>query len=236
MKIIVNIFYILLWALAIYFFILISKNILENKIDLSSISALAILISALLASLSVLKSINFSNQTNIENNLKRKHTDLIFLDFVLLDIYRQITFVKNEFLHLSKRHSKLLDSKHENCPIVYEADSYLVNLIISRKNQLLNRLKQLEDREILFSLDEGQRIMVFNISNDISTIEIFLDHIIHSKNLSVFNSFIEENQKLFDHLLNLIAVLKKDLETDYSDLRILSIEELKNEKYNNTNL
>lgn len=230
MKDILNIFYFLLWILAIAFFIYISKSILDNKIDLSSISALAILLSAFLASLSVLKSINFSNQTTIETNLNKKNTNLVFFDFVLLDIYRQITFIKNEFLHLSQRHSKLLEKKHENCSIVDEANSYLINLIVSRKNQLLNRLKQLEDREILFSLDEGQRIIVFKISNDISTINELLDHIIHSKNVKVFNSFIEENQALFDHLLNLIEVIKKDFEVNYSDLRILSIKEFKNEK------
>ena len=108
MKILLNFLYFLLWVLAIGFFLAIGYNIINHEIELTSISALAILISAFLASLSVLKSINFSDETNKTSNLNKKNTNIVFLDFILLDIYRQIIFIQNEFLHLAKRHKKLL--------------------------------------------------------------------------------------------------------------------------------
>lgn len=229
MKILLNFLYFLLWLLAIGFFMVIGYNIINHEIELTSISALAILISAFLASLSVLKSINFSDETNKISNLNKKNTNIVFLDFILLDIYRQIIFIQNEFLHLAKRHEKLIQNRQPNCQVVDDADEYILNLVLSRKTQLINRVKQLEDKDILYSLDEGQRIVILKISNDIYTITDFFDHIIYSKNTKVFNSFLTDNQEIFSRVLKLIEVLKNDFEKEYPNIQILSTEEFLNE-------
>ena len=217
---VINILYTLLWIVGISLFVYFIFS--DKRMDY--ISAIAILLSAFLASLSVLKSINHSNKINNQNLLHNKHTNIIHLDFLLLDLYRQIKLVKNEFEHISERHIQL-HAKTNVCKISKnDADEYLLNMLTDRKEQLLKRLSQIEDKEILYALDEGQRIILLKISNYILLLEEYFNHIENSNNVNVFNSFVQDNSELFTKILKLIEILKQDIEKEYSDLTILLLE------------
>lgn len=232
----------IVWLLAIGAFIsLIVFMYLEQNIS-KYISALAILLSAFLAALSVLKSIQNSKQSENNTALSKKKINLIYIDFVLLDIYRQIDFIKNEISHLNTRYESLTKKtaphkiQETQCKyvekevnnIVNIASEYFIDTLNDRNIQLVKRRVTLEDKEILYSLDEGQRICLFEICGHLLTSEQLFSHVKNSKDGKILSKYVNSLDTLFEQLIYWITILKDDIQKEFPDFRVQSIEEYNN--------
>lgn len=249
-------FYYIAWLFGmISFLILIYLSLIQNDIS-KYISALAILLSAFLAALSVVRSIRHSKITESKNILARQKTNLTFLDFILLDIYRQICFINSESKHILVRHKKLhkttndttavfknnidntssirariLELEKEKADILNNANSYVVHTLKDRNQLLAKRRIQIEDKEILYSLDGGQRICLFEISGLMLSLEHAFSHINNSNHgIIVLDGYINSTEKLFENMQYWIKLLKDDIQKQFPDLRILSIDEFNERK------
>lgn len=245
------IFYYIVWCLGIITFLSISYIMLNERDIAKYISPLGILLSAFLAALSVIKSIDNTKKMNKESKISQKNINILHLDFILLDIYRQIKFMKLEIPHLLEKHESSINQykkdkkinieaiqdvennfvlKHirrlesEKKDLINKLNEYIVKTLIDRVSQLSHRKIQLEDKEVLNALDEGQRIILFEISGNLVNLEQLLSHLknYQSSKLFVFN---EQICSLFDSIIKWIEFLKNDLNKNNPNSRILSINE-----------
>lgn len=241
-----------IWCLGIITFLSISYLMFYEKDIAKYISPLGILLSAFLAALSVIKSIDNTKKMNQESKISQKNISILHLDFILLDIYRQIKFMKLEIPHLLGKHEESMNQykkdkeknveiiksienalalKHirrlenEKKELINKLNEYIVKTLIDRVSQLSHRKIQLEDKEVLHALDEGQRIILFEICGNLVYLEQLLSHLKNYQSNKTLLTFHEKIYLLFDSIVKWIEFLKNDLNKNNPDLRILSIAE-----------
>lgn len=244
--------YYIIWCLGIITFFGISYLMFYERNIAKYISPLGILLSAFLAALSVIKSIDNTKKMNQESKISQKNINILHIDFILLDIYRQIKFMKLEISHMLERHEESINQykkdKEKNIEITQSIENtlilkhirrlesekqalhnklneYIVKTLIDRVSQLSHRKIQLEDREVLHALDEGQRIVLFEICGNLVYLEQLLSHLKNYQSNKTLLTFHEKIYLLFGSIVKWIEFLKNDLNKNNPDLRILSIKE-----------
>lgn len=217
-------FYPIVWILAIgAFTILIVFMCIERDIA-KYISALAILLSAFLASLSVLKSIQNSKLSEANSALSKKKTNLIYIDFILLDIYRQIEYLQFELKPMYEQY-KNMKEQTQNRVIIKHHSEYLSDIINDRSKQLEERRIQIEDKEILYSLSKEQRINVIHLLMNLVRFEQQLDHIKNSKNPESLYKLLLHIDDFFNPVLELIKLIKEYIHNENEGLDVLSVDD-----------
>lgn len=226
-------FYPIVWLLAIgAFTALIVFMYLDHDIS-KYISALAILLSAFLAALSVLKSIQSSKLSEANSALSKKKTNLIYIDFILLDIYRQIEYLQFELKPMYDQYENVKEQTQNKLTIKHYSE-YLSDIIGDRSKQLEERRIQIEDKEILYSLSKEQRINVIHLCMNLVRFEQQLDHIKNSKNPESLYRLLLHIDDFFNTILEMIKRIKKYIHSENKDLEILSVDDYLQAKNKNT--
>lgn len=228
-------FYPIVWLLAIGAFITLIVFMYIERDIAKYISALAILLSAFLAALSVLKSIQNSKLSEANSALSKKKTNLIYIDFILLDIYRQIEYLQFELKPMYDKY-KNLKEETQNKFIIKHYSEYLSDIIRDRSKQLEVRRTEIEDKEILYSLSKEQRINVIHLCMNLVRFEQQLDHIRNSKNPESLYRLLLHIDDFFNPILDMIKQIKEYIHADNEGLEILSVDDYlkaKNKKTEN---
>lgn len=102
---------------------------------------------------------------------------------------------------------------------------FFIKTLIERNTFLTNRKIQIEDKEILSILDEGQRICLFEISVNLGLIDSSLSHLKSSYDANLMSKHIETSKSIFEVINHLIKIFKDDIQKEYPELCILSMDD-----------
>lgn len=178
-------FYILILILSIIVFVFLSYEMYslikcnaEKKIIYQLLAPIGILLSAFLASLSVLKNINNTNKIEEEKNKQKKLDSVKRLNIFLHDINESIEEIdENTNLHFTCLTSQLLKESR----ILIENDKEILSLDISEKlRKILFNIRRIEGFTNMLKAKDIDKLSTIKICDDdsLKTILQFRDEIL----------------------------------------------------------
>ncbi len=211
------------WLLGLIVLVYLADKIYVFDNNVYYISAFAILISAFLASLSMMKSINITiNNENSKIHDEEKNL-ILHLEYILLILLDYLTrFEKTVNLHI-----KRMSENNKNTHIKDLKKDFFMNELISSKETFEDIRNKLENPRFYNFIESGNRMLLVRICILIYDIERSLNLLINSQNiekeiLETFNTTIEKNVKA---LKGYAKTQKSDLEKNQKFESLYTLEE-----------
>lgn len=226
----INILYWFFWAIGILVFSILIYRVVAIEDNSLYISAVAILISAFLASLSMIKSIQ--NSKLIEDNKiqKEKGTLLLRFEYLLIVLLHQINGFNSQFPTFINRVVKL-NKKDVHCnEYLSLPNDFFFSTLIETNNQFSSIRKELESQDLYKYIESGNRMLLVELCIKLSEFESLLNLIIHSKSTSesILDNFNKNIKKLTSSINQLIELQKLDIEKNHPSESLYTMDEYSN--------
>lgn len=224
----INTLYMFFWAIGFFIFIVLSYKIYTLENNSLYISAVAILISAFLASLSMIKSIRNSQLIEKTKVELEKETIILHLEYLLIFSFHKTKKLNEEFPTFSKRVSNINNQHKDFCEnkLIQSNDFFFLTLIETKK-QFHEIRRELENQDLYKYIGSGNRMILVELCIRISELEKYLDMIINSKLTSEL--LLKDFQLIIDSITNsitsLVEIQKLDLEKEHPSESLYTLDE-----------
>lgn len=240
LKKLVDYIYLFFWFTGLISFIMLVYKILTTSDNSLFLGAFAILISAFLASLSMIKSINNAKEIEKKKIDSDKETLILHLEYILLDLLDKTQQFQRDFPKFVDRTLKLQKDSNINTfsdddsivtlqedikNTIKSANNFFIGTMVERKRQFSQRKIELENPNIYKYLEDGNRMLLIYICLKISELEMFLDLLEKSQVIAIVESMKQTIDNLCSSLIELIKLQKTDLEKNHPTQSLFTIEE-----------
>ncbi|MDY0124326.1 hypothetical protein [Sulfurimonas sp.] len=224
----INLLYIFFWTIAFLVFIILSYKIYTIKDNSLYISAFAILISAFLASLSMIKSIRNSQLVEKNKTEKEKETIILHFEYLLILLLHKTKKFNEEFSTHIKRVANINNQQEVTCQkkLNLSNDFFFLTLIETKK-QFNDIRRQLENQDLYKYIKSGNRMILVESCLKISELEMFISMLINSKSTSelLLKDFEKIINTLTSNINSLIKVQKLDIEKNHPSESLYTLTE-----------
>lgn len=220
----INIILLFFWLIGIIVFVALGIKIFTIEDNSPYIGAMAILISAFLASTSVMKAISESKKLEKNKTEKEKENLILHLEYILIFLLHHLDEFEQSFDSSIKR----MSVENKNAHIKSLKEDYFFNMIINSRNNFVEIRKKLENQNLYKYIESGNRILLVQSCLIISQIETSLNILIESKNFE--KKILELSHKkiklLRENLKKIIKNQKIDLEKNGTFESLYTLEEI----------
>ncbi len=221
----INLMFTIFWIIGIYIFAtLIYKSTLTNDNALY-ISAIAILISSFLASLSMIKSIHNSKLIEKSKIEKEKEVLILHFEYLLLSSLDKINTFNTRFQSDLKR-MKSPNCGNDEVQKVY--NNYFISNIIESSTQLNNIKKELENPDLYKYIEDGNRLLLVHICMELANFEQILNALKTTQehlSLTLIDKVNPDINMITKKIISLIKIQKENLEENHPSESLCTIDE-----------
>lgn len=234
----INTLYTFFWAIGFIVFTFLSYKIYTIEHNSLYISAIAILISAFLASLSMIKSIRNSQLIEKAKIEQEKETLILHFEYLLISLFHKTKKFNEEFPTFIKRVAKINNIQKDTCEnILTLSNDFFFMTLMETKKQFNDIRKELEKQELYKYIGSGNRMILVESCLKISEFEAYLGMIINSKLTSelLLKNFQPIIESITNSINSLVEIQKLDLEKEHPSESLYTLDEYnKNNGYENT--